>query len=375
MKILFHRHTEWQGSIRCSTNIFADLAIKAGHDVTYMHGMVHVGNVLAKNGRYRFWKKGLRREAGANVFTPLSMVPYSRIPPFDGKFAAQASYKTCLPSIKTQLDRIDFVPDVIWSANPGSIALRDYYPDAKFLFQVVDFYPAFSGSKIHDVEQADYRGADHIFVIGETLKQYLESAHNIAADKISVLGQGVNLEAYAQPLVRPKDIPANDKYAVWVGVMSKIDVPMLEKAAEALQQAGYKLVLIGPEAGWESEFVAKHGNTLFLGARSPQEVPAYLSHADLALMLYDQRKKDVYQGQNPLKLYEYAAAGLPILSTPHDEYAYLHPPAVVIKSLHEVGSAVSEIIDDRQKYAASAKAFVQDRSWLSIYERAQHYFS
>ena len=49
-------------------------------------------------------------------------------------------------------------------------------------------------------------------------------------------------------------------------------------------------------------------------------------------MLYDQTKKEIYNGQHPLKLYEYAAAGLQILSTKHDEYKFLKPPCYIIEN-------------------------------------------
>ena len=349
--------------------------MEAGHEVAYMHGMVHAGNVVARNGRSEYWFKGLRREAGANVFTPLSLIPYSKVFPFDQKWAAQASYLSCWPTIKSTLQKVDFQPDIIWSANPGSIALRKIFPKARFFFQVVDYYPAFSGAAIKKIERADYHGSDHIFVIGDTLKEYLRTDHNIEEGKITVLGQGVFTEAYQQELSKPIEYEGlAGPIAVWVGVLNKCDPGMFEECARVLSSLGGTLVLIGPTSSWESELIGKYGNVISLGPKTPDQVPAYLQHASIGLMLYDQTKQEVYKGQNPLKLYEYAAAGLPILSTPHDEYAYIDPPALIVDKESDVEPMLKKALANREALGEDSREFVSDRDWQKIYKKIESYF-
>jgi hypothetical protein len=87
-------------------------------------------------------------------------------------------------------------------------------------------------------------------------------------------------------------------------------------------------------------------------------------------MLYDRTRQDVYVGQNPLKLYEYAAAGLPVLSTHHDEYRHLDPPVRVVTNEEQIQQAIPTMLADRATLVSASLDFVSTRSWQSIYRRA-----
>lgn len=371
--ILFHRHTPWQGEIRCSTNIYASLFMQDGFDVAYMQGMVNIGTIFARRGHWRSWQQGPRRDRGGWIFTPLSVVPYANRWPFNTPAAAHLSYQTCVPGIGRQLQRSGIAkPDVIWAVNPGSIALRRQFPRARFVFQVVDYYPAFSGNSIKAIERADYQGADHVFVIGETLRNYLVEEHDIEPAKITVLGQGVFNEAYDPQLTAPDDIAALPRpLGVWVGVLGKGDPQLFHAAAVALKELGGSLLLIGPQAPWAEELREQSGNVHAIGPRRPESVPAYLVNADIGFMLYDQTRQAVYKGQNPLKLYEFAAAGLPVISTPHDEFRYLDPPVITVTSASEVHAAVAQALDQKCGMRQRALGFAAAHSWHRAFQQAR----
>ncbi len=371
--ILFHRHTPWQSEIRCSTNIFASLFQQAGCDVSYMQGLVHAGNILAKKGQWQSWARGPRKDGGAWIYTPLCGVPFSRRWPFNTPLAVSLAYRTCVPSIRRQYRRSGFAdPDVIWTANPGSSALKKIFPKAKLVFQVVDYYPAFSGSSIKKIETRDYQKADHIMVIGETLKNYIVNDHGIAASKITVLGQGVFNHGYQGDVPVPVELQGmSGPIAVWVGVIDKCDPAMFTAAAEELKRLGGNLVMIGPDAPWTESLKRDYDNVHLIGLRTPEEVPAYLLHSDIGLMLYNQDRQEIYKGQNPLKLYEYAAAGLPILSTQHDEYAFIDAPVITVTDQNEVAGAIQAAIENQQSMKQAALDFVAQRTWESIYTKAR----
>jgi glycosyltransferase involved in cell wall biosynthesis len=370
---LFHRHTGWQSAVRCSTNVYASLFMHSGFDVAYMQGMVHPGQVLARRGQWQSWARGPRREHNGWVFTPFSVVPYARRWPFNTTVAAHLSYLSCAPSIRALLKRGGMrAPDLIWSANPGSIALRELFPAARFVFQVVDYYPAFSGDAVKAVERADYRGADHVFVIGHALRRYVADEHGVDPARITVLGQGVFAGEYQKEWPVPAELAALPRpIAIWVGVLDKCDPELFGAAADALRDRGGTLVLIGPQAEWAERLAGRSRNVRVLGPRSPREVPAFLARSDLALMLYDQRRQAKYRGQNPLKLYEYAAAGLPIVSTPHDEFAFLRPPAIVVATTDRVAAAIDEALQGREQLARRAREFTAEHGWEQAFDRAR----
>ncbi len=371
-RLLFHRHTPWQSAIRCSTNILANRFREAGASVAYMQGIVHGGNVLWRRGQWQSWKEGPRRVDGTLVFTPFALSPYSRVWPLSSAAAARRSYRSCVPSIESTLDRYGFgQPDVIWTANPGSGVLKHMFPAARLLFQVVDYYPAFAGPAIADIERYDYRAADHVFVIGEALREHVLS-YGIPESRLTVLGQGVDHARFSRPAERPPEYRCMEgPIAVWVGVLSKGDPGLFEAVAQKLGQRGGYLVLIGPGAEWADALAARHPHVVAPGPRKPAQVPAYLRHADVGLMLYDRRRPEVYVGQNPLKLYEYAAAGLAIVSTPHEEYRYLDTPAAVVDSEQSAAQALDDALSQLDRRRRQSLEFARAYSWDRVFDRAR----
>jgi glycosyltransferase involved in cell wall biosynthesis len=367
MRMLFHRHTPWQGDVRCSTNILARLFLEQGARVAYMQGIVHAGNVLARSGQWKSWKRGPRWQDGAFVFTPLSLRPYSRHWPFCTRAAAAASYRRCAPSIPAILQDGGFgEPDVIWTANPGSGSLKHLFPRARLVFQAVDFYPAFGGDRMREIEQADYEIADHVFVIGEALADYLRDELEVVPAKLTVLGQGVFLDRYRSDLELPAMLRGLPRpIGIWVGVLAKGDGELFAAAAHALEAMGGSLVLAGPPAPWASALAAR-SNVHLPGPCDPEQVPALLVNSDVGLMLYDRARSEVYRGQNPLKLYEYAAAGLPVVSTPHDEFRSLGAPVLTANDPGEVAETIRTALRDRDSWSAKSLEFARSRDWCSV---------
>ncbi|MFW2439045.1 MAG: hypothetical protein ACN4GR_06710 [Arenicellales bacterium] len=331
------------------------------------------GHLLKWKGYFNIWKKSPRFENGIWVMNPFSPVPIRDVFPFNTCKAILASYKYCLPSIRALLKRGGILePDILWAAKPGSSVLKKLFPDAKLIMQVVDYYPAFRGDYIKNIERRDYEAADHIFLIGHALLDYVTSELGIDSKKVSILGQGVSLDNYTNDISCPEELKLiSGPRAVWVGVLDKADADMFEKVAISLHGLGGSLILIGPSSVWATDLSTRLSNVYLLGSKDPTEVPAYLLHSEIGLMLYDQNKSSVYYGQNPLKLYEYAAAGLSILSTPHREFEFLNPPVIEVNSSDEVASGINRALAERCGFRKKSLDFAQEHDWAKVYATAR----
>lgn len=365
MHVLFHRVTPWRAAIRGSTNTLAGLFAEAGHAVTYMEGAAHPGHLL-RGGRYReSWAQGPRREEGAWVFTPFTPLPYAGSGFFATPAAVDRSYASAIPSIRSLTEEGGNGPvDVIWAARPGGSALARLFPDVPLVMQVVDYYPAWGGNHVRALEESDYSRADLVVSIGHAITQHLTETLGVSEAKVLTLGQGVFPDRYASSLPEPielADLP--HPRAIWVGWTAKVDPDLFEAAALTLADLGGSLVLIGPETDWSRAFASRHSHVRTLGAKPPEETPTYLVHSDIGLMLYDQSKPEVYKGQHPLKLYEYAAAGLAILTTPHDEFDWLKPPVLTIREPAQVDEALRAAWRERDSWSESVRAFASVHDW------------
>lgn len=371
--ILFHRRTPWQSEIRCSTNIYAQQFLAAGYDVSYMAGIVHLGHLLTRRSNYPSWQQGPRMAAGAWTFTPASVVPFTGRGPLSGKWAADWSYRSCFPSIPSLVARSPYgPPDAIWTARLGSSVLKQIFPGVPLILQVVDYYPAFCGPEMIEIERQDYQRADWIFPIGHALMPHLVDRLGIAPEKIAVLGQGVDIDRYRPDLLVPEEIrDLPHPRAIWVGVCDKADPELFGAATAEIERRGGSTIAIGPESDWLGALAERHSSLHWLGSRSPEVVPNYLCHADIGLMLYNRQKAEIYRGQNPLKLYEYAAAGLAILSTPHDEFESLKPPVLEVRRAEELPEAIERALGGRQQWQQAARDFARTRSWTSRFQLAE----
>ena len=103
-------------------------------------------------------------------------------------------------------------------------------------------------------------------------------------------------------------------------------------ARTAALRPDWQFVLIGPnhDGSMDKSDIRNHRNITWLGPRDYQALPGYLHLFDVAMIPF--RINDITLATSPLKLFEYFAAGRPVVSTPMPECA-------AFKEVHIVGDA------------------------------------
>jgi glycosyltransferase involved in cell wall biosynthesis len=123
------------------------------------------------------------------------------------------------------------------------------------------------------------------------------------------------------------------------------------------------VVVVGPQR--HANFRA-FPNLHRLGMRSREDVPGYLQHCDVGLIPFDVvGHRDLVASINPLKLYEYMAAGLPVVSADWPAVRRLNSPAVLYDDVTGFPSAVSHAIDDGDGLGAYGRAWVASANWTA----------
>lgn len=365
--ILFHRPTLWGSDIQCSTKVLARLFAGRGFDVSYMENPLDPVHLLRGKGYLSEWKKAPYTDRGVRILNNATPVPVRDIWPFSTPTAAHLKYQFMMPSLHasvTAQGRPE--PDLVWTTVPGSVrALKQSFPKAHIVFHVIDYYPAFRGPAVVPLERQDYATADAVYVIGTSLQAYVVEDLGVPADKVTVLGQGVELEIYQPEFPTPPDIKnLPHPRAIWCGVLNKGDPGLFRALATEIAARSGSLILIGPQADWAQDLADQMPETVvLLGSKAPPELPGYLKAADIGIMLYNRKRQDVYRGQNPLKLYEYAAAGLPVLSTAHDEFNTLRPPVIEVAEEADIPGAVETVLRNMDSQKANSSEFAAQNSW------------
>lgn len=166
-----------------------------------------------------------------------------------------------------------------------------------------------------------YRNSDEIVVISEGFKQNLEEK-NVNSAKIEVIPNWVDTEIL-QPF--PKNNPLSQKLSLekifvimYSGTISLSSYMSLERVLEAAnvlkKEAGLSFVIVG-EGLKKPDLVQKAkdlelDNVIFLPFQSYEDLPFLLAASDILLVPLDKEKTQL---SVPSKLYNYIAAGRPIL--------------------------------------------------------------
>ena len=167
-----------------------------------------------------------------------------------------------------------------------------------------------------------YRRADRIVVVTPAFKDHLIRYWNVPADKISIVENGVETDLFRlDPTAAEvrKQLQLEDRFLIcYIGTMGNAHgLETLIAAAEELQTAlpNAMFLLIGEGAEKERivDLAAARGltNIQFLGQQPRERIPAYVSAADLCLVML--KKNELFKTVIPTKLLEYMACERPVI--------------------------------------------------------------
>jgi GT2 family glycosyltransferase len=187
------------------------------------------------------------------------------------------------------------------------------------VFNRSDLHSAFPESDqqaIRALERSLLANSDHVLYVSHALQ---DDERAWAGERGYFLDHGVDVEHFRR--VPEHELPADlaaipGPRAGFIGSLDDylVDFDLLERIASELPEVS--LVLIG-DASCSMERFDKYPNVFVLGFRPYERIPAYGSGLDVALMPWQDNTWIRYA--NPVKLKEYLALGLPVVSTEYLE--------------------------------------------------------
>jgi glycosyltransferase involved in cell wall biosynthesis len=209
--------------------------------------------------------------------------------------------------------------------------------------------------------------ADAFFAVSEHYRRQLAAE---SAKPVILLGNGVEFEHFATPRPLPPDIAALPQPRIgYTGLLSHF---LDFEALEALRQArrGGTLVLIGPGSPATEAAVRALGSregVAVLGARPYEQIPAYVQALDVGVIPFRAHDRFV-RGINPNKVYQFLAAGRPVITTPLLDLQpsslslqFASDPAALVAA---VGTALDSRIDPQ-----ACQELARPHDWDSIAAR------
>jgi teichuronic acid biosynthesis glycosyltransferase TuaH len=261
--------------------------------------------------------------------------------------------------------RLEMANPVLWLCTPISAPLIGRLGESLVVFDAIDNW-------LRHVEMGPYREAsargyeairqraDVIFCVSESL---VESLAGGRADP-SWVPNGVDLGLFTPTGPRAADVLEIPGPRVgYAGVFERrVDLELVAAVASALPSLSF--VFVGPYDRRLVAPLAKLPNVHFLGRRPFEEVPAYLRAMDLCVMPH--RVDAFTDSMNPLKLYEYLACGLPVVSTPVAGTESFRGLVDIAGTPEEFVAAIAEALQrSSPEEVAARRRAVEAHSWQS----------
>ncbi|MGB9694990.1 MAG: glycosyltransferase [Caldisericaceae bacterium] len=213
-----------------------------------------------------------------------------------------------LNHIKSSFSELDFHPEIVWNYMPFLPEVLQNL-NAKKVYDCVDDHSAYPGlinpDFVDELERETVKISDAVIVTNETLKDKL----SLYGKQPTVLGNGVDWALFSEGLF---DKPAQiKKQIIYVGAIAEwFDLNLILAVAKKLPD--YKILIIGP-VSVDIAKLASAPNVQFKGKMTQQEFAPILRESAAAIIPFKVNK--LTERIDPLKLYEYFAAGVPVVST------------------------------------------------------------
>lgn len=289
----------------------------------------------------------------ANIF----LLPFQEF-----KFLNFLSKNLGLLLFKIYLSYLNFKPDIaIFYSYKFAFLLNTLKSiKTKIIYDCIDDiseFPYFwerpnERAKVIKTENLLVSASDLIFVVSEKLK---EKIINYGKRPI-LIRNGVDYEHFSKMMPVPEEIKEIPHPIIgYIGAISEwFDINLISKIAK--KRPSWSFLFVGPIA--KTLKFPKLSNIYSLGQKPYESLPAYLHHFDACIIPF--KINNLTLSSNPVKMYEYMAAGKMIVSSDLPEVRKI--PNTMIGHcaddfIHKIEEALNmagrrEIVEMNKRYAA-----------------------
>ena len=257
---------------------------------------------------------------------------------------------------------------VLWYYTPMAVSFTDHLKPVACIYDCMDELSAFKGAdtRLQQYEKSLFERANLVFTGGHTLyeaKKYQHRAVYAFPSSIDRAHFAKARDEQAEP-VDQKDIP-HPRLGFFGVIDERFDIELLDNAAAA--RPDWQFVIIGPVVKIDPSTLPQRPNIHYLGSKSYDELPAYLSGWDIALLLF--ARNEATRFISPTKTPEYLAAGRPVISTsitdvvrPYGEQGLVQ----IADTGDELITAAERMLSagyDREEWVQRVDNFLAGMSW------------
>jgi glycosyltransferase involved in cell wall biosynthesis len=294
------------------------------------------------------------------VARPFCPVPYHAVSRLTATRAAnRLGQRLLAPLLRGYLRRLGLSRAIVIAGLPHAADVIERLPRRCLVYHCSDDFSQVRGfpGSLATLEAELCRRADLVVTTSQTLCEE-RRAYNANTHWVP---NGVDLEHFAQSVPPAAELRDLKRPIIgFVGGLSEwVDTRLLGSLARARPQ--WTFCLVGPAGGADVTPLRGLENVALLGPRPYGAVPRYLAGMDVALIPFIQQ--GVAWHADPIKAYEYLAAGLPVVATELPALQRLSHVVRLARSTDEFSSQIEAALTDDRRAERQAEA--ARHSWAS----------
>ena len=376
LSILSFARDLWTDLPRCRHHVLSRLA-PSSRVLFVSPPATHIRDVARKLHQGGLAQPGLTQVSHEIFsFVPPPWLPYSNRPALNRALEGlRALY------IRHLLNRLEMHQPILYVWHPAFIDMVERFDAPLVVYHCYDEYGAFRGANREEIEAQEarlLRRADLVFTVSPGLRERRIDLN----PNTFVVRNGVDADYFAKALA-PETVVAPDIASIRrpiIGCIARVvpeyfDAALLREVFR--RRPEWSLVVIGPESppqvsgGEDLELLKAEPNVHFLGLRSFESLPSYLKAMDVCTIPY--RVTGNTELADPLKLYEYLAAGKPIVSVPREFADDVRPFVYTGADADEWIAAIEEALAlDSPELRATRQAVAQENTWDKRIDQISH---
>lgn len=236
----------------------------------------------------------------------------------------------------------------------------------KIIYDCMDDHSGFSTNSqdMLAIETKLFDSADLIVTTSQTLYDKVSKTY----DDNTVLIRNAGEYSYfaTEPKELAKEVTGRKGPVIgYYGAISEwFDIQLIEQLATRNKE--WTFVLVGDTFGCDTTKATKLPNVIFTGERPYGELTSYLYGFNVCLIPFV--KNELTLATNPVKVYEYLAAGKPVVSVELPELQVMSEVVSLATTVEQFEASIKENLIDTTEKQKLRKQFAEKNSWRSRYE-------
>lgn len=369
LKIVFLSHTPRESIYKVGSYYLSKAFRKLGHKVLYISAPLTVAHYMADLlGTWNSDANQSRRKATYFIdeediinHVPFLLFPYTDKPILNS-YNLYSKYNILLSDTAEMIKELGF--DKVDLVLQDSLKLNfcsEYIDSKKWVYRVTDIYTQMpkAPKTIKEAERVAVDRAQQVITTSQPLRNYFLKNYNREA---IVFKNGVDFEHFENETNKPQEYSnLREPILVYVGSMDeRFNHGLIQYIAT---NSDYNIVLIGPIK--DEKLYSSYNKVFCLGPVQHKDLPSFLRYADVGLLPF--KKIPANENRSPMKIYEYGASGLPVVSIELEEIKRRNSKFVLLANdEEEFLNRVQMAISRKEELAGTAKEEALENSWFSI---------